>query len=76
MTSGPPNRVLFVVPDGVAKLSLTLRTGPDGKNPPTVSGKVRDNVIVLRTPFAAETLSGDPITWYGHTGHVIKHFVQ
>ena len=76
MTGGPPSRVLFLVPDGVARLSLTLRTGPDSKNPPTVSGEVRDNVIVLRTPFAADTISGDRITWYGHTGRVIKQFVE
>jgi hypothetical protein len=58
----------------VVRLRVTLRTGTDPRNPPTVSGKVQDNVIVLRTPFAVETLSGDSITWYGATGHVVKRF--
>jgi hypothetical protein len=71
-SSGPPNQVLLVVPDGVTRVSLTLRTGPAPHHPPKVGGKVRDNVIVLRVPFAVETLSGDPITWYGPTGRVTK----
>jgi hypothetical protein len=37
---------------------------------------VRDNAIVLAIPFAAETLSGDPVTWYGPTGRVLKQFVE
>ena len=73
MTSGLPDRVLLVVPDGVIRVSLTLRTGPDPGHPPRIAGKVHDNVIVLRVPFAAETLSGDPITWYGPTGRVTRH---
>jgi hypothetical protein len=73
-SSGPPNQLLFVVPDGVSRVSVELRTGPDPRNPPTVDGKVQDNVIVLRTPFAVETLSGDAITWYGATGRIVKHF--
>jgi hypothetical protein len=72
MTSGPPNRVLLIVPDGVARVRLTLRTGPDRTHPPTVSGPVHDNVIVLEIPFAAETLSDDPMTWYGPDGRVVK----
>jgi hypothetical protein len=72
-TSGPPNRVLLVLPDGVARVTLTLRTGPDPHHPPKVAGKVRDNIIVLRVPFAVETLSGDPIRWYGPTGRAITH---
>jgi hypothetical protein len=76
LTSGPPDQVLFIVPDGVARLSLTLRTGPDRSHPPSVSGRARDNAIVLRVPFAAETLSGDPVTWYGTNGRVISHFVE
>ncbi len=75
-TSGPPNRVLMVVPDGVARIRLTLRTGPDPHHPPAVAGKVHDNVIVMRLPFAAETLSGDPVTWYGPTGRVVKRFLD
>lgn len=76
MTFGPsPSELLFEVPDGVARLSVTLRTGPDHQTQPAVSGKVRDNVIALRLPFLAETVSGDPITWYGAGGQVIKHFV-
>jgi hypothetical protein len=76
LTSGPPNRMLIVVPDGVAKVSVTLRAGPDRHHPPTVTGKVRDNVIMLEIPFAAETLSGDSVTWYGRTGHVVKRFTD
>jgi hypothetical protein len=75
-TSGPPNQVLLIVPDGVARLRLTLRTGPERSHPPGVSGRVRDNATVLPIPFAAETLSGDPVTWYGPTGRVLKHFVE
>jgi hypothetical protein len=71
-SSGPPNRVLFVVPDGVAQVKLTLKTGPDPQNPPRVSAKVHDNVVVFNTPFAVETVSGDPMSWYGSTGHLIK----
>jgi hypothetical protein len=71
-SSGPPNRVLFVIPDGVARVKLTLKTGPDPQNPPRVSAKVHDNVVVFSTPFAVETLSGDPMSWYGSTGHLIK----
>lgn len=71
-SSGPPNRVLLVVPDGVARVKVTLRTGPDQRKPPRVSAKVRDNVVVFRAPFAVETLSGDPMSWYGPTGHLIK----
>jgi hypothetical protein len=76
MTSGPPNRLLMIVPDGVARVTVTLRTGPDPSHPPTVSGRVADNAVSLGLPFAAETLSGDPITWFGPTGHVVKRFVQ
>jgi hypothetical protein len=75
-TSGPPNRLLLIVPDGVARLRVTLRTGPERSHPPAVSGRVRDNAIVLAIPFAAETLSGDPVTWYGPTGRVLKQFVE
>src|SRR6185437_4620777 len=42
-----PNRLLLIVPDGVARLRVTLRTGPERSHPPGVSGRVRDNAIVL-----------------------------
>jgi hypothetical protein len=71
-TGGRPNRVLMVLPDGVARVTLTLRSGPDPRHPPKVAGKVSDNVIVLRVPFAVETLSGDPITWYGPSGRATQ----
>jgi hypothetical protein len=73
-SSGSPNQLLFVVPDGVSRLRVTLRTGPNPRNPPTVDGKMQDNVIVLRTPFVVETLSGDSTTWYGATGRIVKRF--
>jgi hypothetical protein len=72
-SSGPPNRVLFVVPDGAAQVKLTLKTRSDPQNPPHVSAKVHDNVVVFSTPFAVETVSGDVMSWYGSTGHLIKH---
>jgi hypothetical protein len=73
-SSGPDNRVLLVVPDGVARVALESRRGPGAL---TVSADVHGNVAAFARmpfPYGQAVLQGG-MTWYGADGRVLKRIV-
>lgn len=57
---------IFVVPDGVARLTLHL--------PRPVTARVRDNVAVVVTATMIENPTVDGMTWYDSAGRVVRSF--
>jgi uncharacterized protein DUF4232 len=62
--SGSLNYALLVVPDGVAKVTLSLK--------PPVTSTVHNNVAALKTPERIENLTAHTMTWYGPNGATVK----
>lgn len=62
--NGPLNYAVLVVPDGVAKVTVSL------KQP--VTATVHNNVAVFKTPEPIQTPSAHTITWYGPNGAIVK----
>jgi hypothetical protein len=73
-SSRAEDRAALVVPDGVARVSLTSKRGPGAV---TVSAAVHANVAAFpRMPFSygQAVLTGD-MTWYSADGRLLKRMV-
>jgi hypothetical protein len=70
MSSGPPERLVVVVPDGVTKVGGLILRRPTFKQSDAVTAPVRNNVAVFALRRPIESPGG--FVWYGRSGHVIK----
>jgi hypothetical protein len=67
-----PNFLVLVVPDHVARIAITLRTGPRSHRPPVIVATVHHNVAAFLTPFNVRTVMGDTLKWYASSGRLLK----
>jgi len=63
-----PNFLVLVVPDHVARIAITLRTGPRPHHPPVITAAAHHNVAAFLTPFNVRTVMGDTVKWYASSG--------
>ena len=64
--AGSLNYVMFVVPDGVARVTIGL--------PHPVDTAVHGNIAAFEVPQPVENPAIYPIVWYGPNGSVVKRF--
>ena len=64
--NGSVNYVVLVVPDGVARVSVAFRH--------PITAIVHNNVAAFQTPSAVENLGAYTMTWYSHTGAILRRF--
>jgi hypothetical protein len=67
-----PNFLVLVVPDHVARLAITLRTGSGSHHPLVISAAVHHNVAAFLTPFSVRTVAGLTLKWYGSSGQLLR----
>jgi hypothetical protein len=67
-----PSSLIMIVPDGVARVSVTLSALAGHAAPPVVTGRVRSNVMAVRLEYDVEAGRGDLITWYAASGAIVK----
>lgn len=75
---GAPARVILVVPDGVAKVSVLLPRQaisgePAYKHPLTVTAPVHNNVAAFQVNHrSVDAVGADNMIWYGPSGNIVK----
>lgn len=69
-SGGPPEQLVTVVPDGVAKVSALILRPPDFTHSDAVTASVHNNVAVFLLHRAIDSPGG--FIWYGPSGAVIK----
>jgi hypothetical protein len=67
-----PNFLVLVVPDHVARIALTLRTGSGSHHPLVIRAAVHHNVAAFLTPFSVRTVMGHTLKWYGSSGQLLR----
>jgi hypothetical protein len=70
LQGGPPEQLVAVVPDGVAKLSVLIRRARQSNHSHAVTATVHNNVAVFSLHQAIDSPAG--FIWYGPSGAVIK----
>jgi hypothetical protein len=69
-SGGPPEQLVAIVPDGVAKVSALILRPPDFKHSDAVTATVHHNVVVFSLHRAIDSPGG--FIWYGRSGAVLK----
>jgi hypothetical protein len=67
-----PNFLVLVVPDRVARIAITLRTGSGSHHALVISAAVHHNVAAFLTPFSVRTVMGHTLKWYGPSGQLLR----
>ncbi|MFZ1995645.1 MAG: hypothetical protein WAU75_16160 [Solirubrobacteraceae bacterium] len=70
VSGGPPEQLVAIVPDGVAKVSALILLPPAFKRSHTVTATVQNNVAVFMLQRAIDSPGG--FMWYGPSGAIIK----
>ena len=70
LSGGPPQQLVAVVPDGVAKVGALIPLPPHFRHSRAVSAPVHNNVAVFLLHRAIDSPGG--FIWYGPTGAIIK----